>query len=262
VLAARADDPIRVYYTGDDCGGSEIEVQAYDREARTWRSHPTHPRVTVPSCQVEEAGRLWNELRWRCAPWNGASDAGWRPLRVFDAGVMSHCAGDRLASGDHRTAITITQPPAENAQVRAPERVVLLRGHVDVDGRTGSDYDVVLIVDRGAPEDALEAQIAAARAFARGLAPRLGAVRVALLSYPSAQREGDSGRGARRDLGWSTDAAELDRTLTGLARRSVVSRSVLPEALEEAVGALADARPSARAVIVMGVDGARLDASG
>jgi len=89
--AAEADqsaDPIRIYFDGGDCGTPSIEVEAYDRAAHAWRPHPIHPLVPVRSCQTEEAGRLWNELRWRCAPWEGDAGAGWRPLQVFDADVM------------------------------------------------------------------------------------------------------------------------------------------------------------------------------
>jgi len=253
----RRVDQIRIYFDGDDCGTASIEVEAFDRTTGTWRPHPTHPRVPVPSCQTEEAGYLWNELRWRCAPWLGDPDAGWRPLRVFNAEVTSHCEVDPRDSGEHRTSITVSSPP-EGAVVRSPEPVVELRGSVDVDGRAGSDYDVVLMIDRAAPEDAVDAQIAAARTFLRGLAPRLGTVRVELLSYPSSPR-GDS---AQREGPWTADLGAIDAELRSITQRSVVSSAnAIPDALDAALGALSESRPSARAVIVMGVDGARLDAS-
>ncbi len=251
----RAADPIRIYYGGEDCGdATSIEIEAFDRDAHAWRPHPAHARVPVPSCQTEEAGRLWNELRWRCAPWTGDPGDGWRPLRVFDPGVVSRCATDRLASGAPRVAIAVTSP-TPGARLRATKPFVELRGRVEVDGRVGSDYDVVLLVDRSAPQPALDAQIEAARAFVRGLAPRLGAVRVALLPYPvAAQRHSEAS--------WSSDAADLDGALARIARRPAVSASDLPDALDAALGALAGARRSARAVVVVGADGARLDRSG
>jgi hypothetical protein len=257
----RAADSIRIYYDREGCSSDRVEVEVYDRTTHAWQPHPAHPRVTVPSCQTEDAGRLWNELRWRCMPSSADGEIGWRPIRVFDPGVMSRCGDDRLAAGDRRTAIRVSSP-ADGAVVRTPERFVEVRGSVEVDGRAGNEYDVVLLVDRGAPDAALEAQIAAARAFVRGLAPRLGAVRIALLSYPSSEPDGGAARGAQRDVAWSTDAGELDGALTRLARRSVVSRLALPAALDAALAALASARPTAHAVIVMGIDGARLDASG
>ena len=257
---ADVKDSIRVYFDGGDCGTDHVEVEAYDRQSGAWRPHPTHPRVPVRSCQTEEAGRLWNELRYRCPLEPGDRVTGWRPLQVFDADVMSRCSEVRRASGEHRTAITVSSP-AEGAVVRPTEPFVELRGSVDVDGRAGSDYDVALLVDRGAPEPALEAQIAAARVFVRGLAPRLGAVRIALLSYPSSPQDGEA-RGAQRLIAWSANESEIDAGLARISQRSVVSPTALSDALDAVLRAFADARPSARAVIVMGVDGARLDATG
>ena len=256
-LAAQADDAIRVFYDGRDCGTDAIEVEAFDRERRAWLPHPVHPRVGVNTCQSEDAGRLWNELRWRCPAPRGDRITGWRPVRVFDPDVMSRCAEDRLASDHSRTVITVASP-AEGAVVRAREPFVELRGSVDVDGLAGSDYDVVLLVDRAAPEEAFAAQVGAARAFVRGLASRLGAVRITVLSYPSET----TSRGARRELAWSVDARALDGALAGLAQRPLVSRDTLPGALDAALRELGGARRSARPMIVMGVDGARLDATG
>jgi hypothetical protein len=256
-LAARAEDAIRVYYDGRDCGTDAIEVDAYDRGSRAWRPHPIHPRVRVNSCQTEDAGRLWNELRWRCPAPPGDRKTGWRPVLVFDPDVMSRCGEDRLGADHSRTVITVASP-AEGAVVRAREPFVELRGTVDVDGLAGSDYDLALLVDRAAPEEAFAAQIAAARAFVRGLAPRLGAVRIAVLSYPSAKASG----GARRELAWSVDARALDGALAGLAQRPLVSPNALPGALDAALRELGSARSSARPMIVVGVDGARLDATG
>jgi hypothetical protein len=256
-LAVRAEDAIRVYYDGRDCGSDAIEVQAYDRDAGAWRPHPTHPRVRVDSCQTEDAGRLWNELRWRCPAPPEDRITGWRPVQVFDAQVMSRCEEGGLGSDHSRTKITIAAP-TDGATVRARQPLVEVRGAVDVDGIAGSDYDLVLLVDRAAPEEAFAAQIAAARAFVRGLAPRLGAVRIAVLSYPSEK----TSRGARRELAWSVDPRAIDRALAGLSQRTLVSRSAVASALDAALHELGSARRSARPMIVMGVDGARLDATG
>src|SRR5262249_25615651 len=161
----------------------------FDRASGTWRAHPVHPRVPARSCQTEDAGRLWNELRWRCSPWTGDPKEGWRPFAVFDPDVMSRCSTDARASGEGRTAIQVSSP-SEGEVVRARDPFVEVRGSVDVDGRTGSDYDLALLVDRGAPDAAFAAQVSAARAFVGKLAPRAGAVRVAMLSYPSSPQDG------------------------------------------------------------------------
>src|SRR5688572_27236353 len=95
-LAALADDAIRVYYDGRDCGTDAIEVEVFDQGSGDWRPHPLHPSVPVDSCQTEDAGRLWNALRWRCPAPPSDRITGWRPVQVFDADVMSSCAEDRL----------------------------------------------------------------------------------------------------------------------------------------------------------------------
>jgi hypothetical protein len=246
----REGDPVHVYFDGADCGTAEIEVEAFDRERGGWRPHPVHPRVPVKSCQTEEAGRLWNELRWRCAPWSGDANAGWRPLQVFDADVMARCELDRPR--ERRTAITVSSP-TEGAVVRPSEPFVELRGTVDVDGRAGSNYDVVLLLDAGAPDEAVAAQIEAARAFVNGLVPRLGAVRVAVLSYPSARAN------VQREVVFGADLGEIDAALRHIAARPATSPTAISDALGAALGVLEHGRSSARGVIVMGVDGARLD---
>ena len=252
-LAAHADDAIRVYYDGRDCGTDAIEVEVFDQGSGDWRPHPLHPSVPVDSCQTEDAGRLWNALRWRCPAPPSDRITGWRPVQVFDASVMSSCAEDRLGSERSRTTITVVSP-ADGATVRAREPWIELRGTVDVDGLAGHDYDVVLLVDRAAPDHAFAAQIAAARAFVRDLRPRLGPVRIAVLSFPS-----DASRGARRELAWSTDPRALDHALAGLSQRALMSRNPVASALDAALRELGSARSSARAMIVMSVDGARLD---
>jgi len=254
-----AADPIHVYYDGDDCGTDQIEVEVWDRKQGAWRAHPRHVRVRVPSCQLEDAGNLWNELRWRCAPASSDASPPWRSFDVFDAEVMSRCAVDQIASGAHRTAISVTSP-AEGALVRAPEPFVNLAGSVDVDGLAGSEYDVVLLVDRTVAQAALTAQIEAARAFVRELAPRLGVVRIAVLSYPHPEHGPGESTGARREIAWSGDAAAIDRALARVpARPLVVSRSPVPEALDAALELLESVRPAARRTIVIGVNGERLD---
>jgi glycerol-3-phosphate dehydrogenase (NAD(P)+) len=184
--SAFADDAVRVFYDARDCRNGAIELEVWDRAHRAWQPHPQHARVPVPSCQAEDAGRLWNELRWRCAD-EGDRSQGWRGIRVFDAEVMSRCGVDARASGASRTAIAVTSPP-DGATIRAREPSVELRGRVDVDGVAGSQYDVVLLIDRGAPAAAFDAQIDAARAYVRALTARLGDVRIAVLSYPAGAR--------------------------------------------------------------------------
>ena len=257
-LAARAKDPVRVYYDRADCTTNVIEVEVYDRKLGTWRQHPRHYRVRVPSCQVEDAGQLWNELRWRCGPRPGVDPEPWRVFQVFDSEAMSRCAADEVGSDARDTEIEVTEP-AEGAVVQAPEAFVNLRGNVEVDGLEGNDYDVVLLVDRGAPQEAIAAQVSAARAFVRTAGKWLGrgAVRMAVLSFPSR----GSGAGAERELDWTSDATQIDRALAQIPDRSVASPDALPGALNAALDALESKRPDARATIIAGIDGRRLDST-
>jgi hypothetical protein len=116
---------------------------------------------------------------------------------------------------------------------------------------------VVLLVDRGAPQEAIAAQVSAARAFVRTAGKWLGrgAVRMAVLSYP-----GD-GAGAKRETDWTSDAAQIDAALQRIPDRTVVSPDALPGALDAALDILDDKRPDARATIVVGIDGRRLDST-
>jgi len=254
-----ATDPVHVYYDGGDCGTDAIELQVFDREDGAWRPHPHHVRVPVPSCQIEDAGVLLNELRWRCAieP-EPEFPSVWRIFRVWDPDVMSRCAVDEITTGPARIAIDVTSL-GDGVAVAATEPVVPLAGSVLVDGRAGDGYDVVLIVAR-ASREVLAAQTLAMRAWVRRMAPRLGAIRIAVVSYPDVP--GPGGRsGARRELDWSDDSAAIDAALAGVLRRPVSSVATAPEALDTALALLAAGRPDARPTIVLGLDGSRVDAA-
>jgi hypothetical protein len=249
-------DPVRVYYDGGDCGTDEIEVQVYDRLHKRWHKHPQHYRVHVPSCQVEDAGQLWNELRWRCGPRPDVAHEPWRVVRVFDSEAMSHCAADQLGSAARDAAIAVEEP-VENSSIRVPEPFVQVRGSVEVDGLEGNDYDLVLLVDRGAPQEAIDAQVSAARAFSRTLGKRLGRVRVAVLSFP-----GQGRAGAHSELAWSSDPTQIDAALAQISDRSVNAPDALPGALHSALDLLQQSgRPDARPTIVLAIDGRRLDST-
>lgn len=261
--ADRVADPVHVYYGPGDCRGDQIELQVWDRDAEAWRPHPSHPRVAIPSCRVEDAGVLLNELRWRCVepPGSDPPPVWVVGLDVFDPEVMSRCAVGQIEAGERRTAISVASP-GEGVPVQAPEPVVPIEGSVRVDGLEGSAYEVVLAVDRSAgaapgSPDPLAAQVAAARAFVRRLAPRLrqGAVRVAVVSYPNLPPRAGESSGARREIGLSGDPAAVDAVLAGLPRRPVASLPTLASALELALDEIASGRAGARGVIVAGFDG-------
>jgi hypothetical protein len=60
-----------VFYPRGGCATGELEIEVYDRAARAWRPHPTHPRLRADRCAEEQAGTLLNELRVRCVDPDG-----------------------------------------------------------------------------------------------------------------------------------------------------------------------------------------------
>ena len=250
-------DPIHVYYAGRHCESSALQVETWDRKEKRWRAHPAHPFVPAHSCQLEDAGRLLNELRWRCAPSEAEPKPAWYPLPVFDPEVVSRCAVEQVDPEARRTRIAVDSP-RDGEVIRADSEQVKLEGRVLVDGVDGGAYDAVLLVDRSAPDGGLVAQARAGRAFVRRLRPRLaeGDVRVALLSYP-----GPDDSSHRRELGFSRDAGKLEAALGRVARRPAQARAgATASALEAALDLLENARPAARRLLVLAADGGRLDA--
>ena len=268
-LGANADDgsvpdPVHVYYADATCASGELELEIWDREARAWVAHPRHRRVPTQTCQIEDAGVLLNELRWRCADSAvnaTAPDAGWViGLDVFDAEVMSHCAVDQIAANDRETSISISSP-REGVAVQAPTPRVAVEGSVRVAGLEGVDYDVVLAIDRSAPAaggvDSLHAQVEAARAWLRAVTPRLGAVRVGIVSYPNLPPGPGESTAARREVALTDDVKALHAVMERLRWRRSAGLSTTPAALTLAIDELtgAAARPRARRVLVLMADG-------
>jgi len=255
---AAAPDLVHVYYGGRDCRGDVLELEVYDRDRAAWVPHPEHPRAPARSCQREDAGRLLNELRWRCQPESDWAPTPWRALDVFEPEVMARCAVGQIDPAERRSAISVDSP-REGATLTAQDAVVQIEGSVRVDGVDGHAYDVVLLVDRSAGAGALEAQVAAARAFVRRIAPRLGPVRVAIVSHPNRPPQPGGSVAFRVEIGPSTRAEALDAALAAVARRPSPGPSAAAEAIDAAVALLGRSRPAARPVLLIGMDGAELD---
>jgi len=248
-------DPVYVFYRAGDCPGEALELEVWDREARAWRPHSRHPRVPVESCQLEDAGVLLNELRWRCAdePREDPS-AGWvTGLDVFDPEVMQRCAVERVLGEEGSDAIVVTAPDPDRPVRNATGRV-RLEGRVLLDGLPAADWDVVVALDvsdrtREGGADLLAAQVEAARAFARRLAPRLGAVRLGLVTYPDLRPEPGSpgGTGARREASLGADYAAFARALRAVERRGAAGFESFSSGLAFAVDELLGRTPGSRA---------------
>ncbi|MGH0033304.1 MAG: vWA domain-containing protein [Myxococcota bacterium] len=267
-----AVDPVRVYYPKSDCRGDRVELEVWDREDRLWRDHPVHPQVPVQSCQVEDAGYLFNEIRWRCVePFRADQPApNWVVgLDVFDPDVMETCDPGQIAQprGDLQLHV---ESPAPGERVAEPEMSVAVEGSVRMDGIDGTDYDVLVVIDRSQatrPRDAgdvdrLAAQVDAARRLVEQLAPRLGPVRVGIASFPNMPPLPDSpaGTAARREIALTDDAAALGAALDGVARRGASGFQTFGSALDFALSELegkvrgSRARQKARKVLVMAAD--------
>lgn len=260
--SAWAQDPVLVYYPRGDCRGTQIELEVFDRQSRRWVPHPAHPLVPVESCQVEDAGRLLNEVRWRCE-----EPPGTQPpsvfvvgLDVFDPRVMEQCS---LGRQQAESGVEVhVEKPARGARVRNPTMEVAIEGSVRMNGLAGGEYDVVLALDRSEATrrdglDLFEAQLTAAEALVESLRPRLGPLRIGIVSYPNLPPlPGDGGTGALREIALGDDPEALLAALAALRARGTSGfptfLSALSYALREVDPAAGHgARTRARKLVVL-----------
>lgn len=259
--SAWAADPLLVYYPRRDCRGEWIELEVFDRDSRQWVAHPAHGRVPVDSCQVEDAGRLFNEIRWRCEEPPGTEPPSvWMNLEVFDPLVMEHCAAGRREA---ETGVEVrVAKPQRGENVRNPTMEVNVEGNVRMNGMDGGEYDVVLALDRSDATrsdglDLFQAQLDAAQAFVDSLRPRLGAVRIGIVSHPNLPPlPGDGGTGAHREVALGADPEALAAGLAALRARGPSGFPTFLSALEYGLRELdpargLGARPAARKTLVV-----------
>jgi hypothetical protein len=271
-------DPVFVFYPRDFCSGERIELEVWRRDEQRWVKHPRHPEIPVDSCQLEDAGVLLNEIRWRCLE-RGRSDQNqdWSVgVRVFEPSVMQRCAVTRTGGGFGETEIHVSTPkPGET--ISDADGNVEIQGSVWIGGLAGAEYDIVIAIDTSAaesrddsdtplanapnerapsqpsPTDPLTAQVRAARAFVETIRDRLGEVRVGIVSFPgidaksasrraaasSAASTGDSGiLFARRELPLTDDAVALHRALGRLSQRDRAGPNSFTDGLSLAIDEL------------------------
>jgi hypothetical protein len=265
---ADAHDPVYVFYPRGSCQEDAIELEVWNRESSAWAAHPEHARVPVESCQLEDAGILLQEIRWRCIETTPAALApAWVVgLDVFNPNVMERCAGNGRVKELRDAEIVITSPaPGSTVRERTPN--VALEGSVRIGGLAGVRYDVVLALDVsrrvGRSDGVFDAEVGAARSFVSGLSHRLGDVRIGVVTFPNRQvsRNDPGGTGARRDVALGGSYAELDRGLRAVQARGHGSfqsfSSGLDFALAELLGKIpgSGAREDARKVLVIAADG-------
>ena len=275
-------DPVFVFYPRNFCSGEQIALEVWDRNEQRWAKHPRHPVIPVDSCQLEDAGVLLNEIRWRCLE-RGHSDwdEGWSVgVRVFESTVMQRCDVARTGSGFGETEIHVSTPkPGET--IADADGNVEIEGSVWIGGLAGAEYDVVIAIDTSsaessgddataeqAPGDPLSAQVRAARRFVNSIRDRLGEVRVGIVSFPGPAASSTTSTGeseelfAHRELPLTGDAAAIEKTLKRMIDRGRAGPMSFSDGLALAVDELyrppnwpGAARPGARRIVMLSADG-------
>jgi hypothetical protein len=234
--------------------------------------------IPVDSCQLEDAGMLLNEIRWRCLERDRSDrDQGWSVgVRVFEPGVLQRCDVTRTGDGFGETEIHVSTPkPGET--ISDADGNVEIEGSVWIGGLAGAEYDIVIAIDTSAaesrddhrtplaktssarapsqpsPTDPLAAQVRAARGFVETIRDRLGEVRVGIVTFPGVDAKsagrpiatsGAAATGdseilfARRELPLTDDAVALQRALERLLRRDRAGPSSFTDGLSLAIDEL------------------------
>jgi hypothetical protein len=257
VLATAGDDRIHVYYPRAECFGDRVEVEVWDRARESWRAHPEHGLVPVESCQVESAGVLLHEIRWRC--YEPDREPAWHVgLDVFDPAISQSCEVGPVAAALPSADIHIASP-FKGAVVKWKKGFALVDGSVRIDGVEGVQYELALALDRsGTGEQArrrLDAQVLAARSFVAAHAKRLGDLRIGVVAFPGTKSD------ARIMTLPTSDLRTLDRALGQVARLGTSGSDAFSDGLAAALDLVAPAddkpaRPRARPVVVIAADGA------
>jgi hypothetical protein len=280
-------DPVFVFYPEELCEETQISLELWNRLERRWVRHPQHPLIHAGSCQLEDAGVLFNEIRWRCPQTESRSGSPWNVgLRVFRPRITQYCEVTRSGSGFGKTEIQIYYPEPE-VPIRDPDPQVSIAGSVRVGGLVGGEYDVMIAIDTSAYESVqpgagprsarlataaarrLAAQVQAVRAFVAEIRWRLGPVRVGLVSFPGhgpdARVDGSPAPEhafARRTLALTDDPRAIERALVTLAETPPAGPMSFSEGLALAVDELfrppswpGAARPQARRIVILAADG-------
>jgi len=252
-------DPVYVFYPRASCGGEQIALEVWNRDEQRWAEHPRHPVIPVDSCQLEDAGVLLNEIRWRCLERDDPDqNAGWSVgVRVFESEIMQRCDVASSGSGFGETEIHVSTPKSGEIIADADGNLEI-EGSVWIGGIEGAEYDVIIAIDTSdaasgdhdetplagasnrpaAPEsalgDPLVAQVRAARRFVDSVRDRLGEVRVGIVSFPGPRASaenaltaagGSTSRGesaelyAHREIPLTADAAAIETALKRIVDR-------------------------------------------
>jgi hypothetical protein len=265
-------DPIYVWFPRDSCRGEFMDLEVWNRRQGVWEVHPTHGRIRVDTCQLEDAGVLLHEIRRRCFEEPGP----WLPpawivgVEVFAPEIIQRCKA-RAARGEGFGELGIhVSSPKPGETVRNERMSAEVRGSVGIGGLEGANYDIAIAIDtseavhpearggRGDGVDLIGAQVAAVRAFVRSLTGRLGEVRIGLLTFSGLP----SDTGVRREVALTADPRALHRGLDAIVQRRAAGASRFSSALAFAVDELArqparggTRRPGAHGVVILLAEG-------
>ncbi len=141
-------DPVFVFYPRESCTGERIALEVWKRDEQRWARHPRHPVVPVDSCQLEDAGGLLNEIRWRCLERDHSDrDQGWSVgVRVFEPSVMQRCDVIRTGGGFGETEIHVSTPKTGET-ISDADGNLEIEGSVWIGGLAGAEYDIVIAID-------------------------------------------------------------------------------------------------------------------
>ncbi len=250
-------DRVAVFLPAQSCESGLLEMEVWSRERSAWLPHPEHPRVLANSCQVEPAGALLNETRFRCvAVASEAEPSPWRRVQVFSPAWMQRCTLPVPAPA--RLGVRL-ETPAPGDVVSNLERSVALSGWLErgagPEGRVRAGKRVWLLLDRSPA--VRETGPAASRLLLSRLRDRGEPVDSRTLAFASrgtaASRSGDPPGDLRpRDL-----AAALEAALDGISASSAAPGAPAPgvvvwvdAAAGYPVGAAAASDPRHRARLV------------
>jgi hypothetical protein len=181
-------DPIPVFFPTSYCGTGIFEVERWSRTRATWEPHPDHPRIAANSCQIEDAGWLYNETRFRC--FRGPNEARvhpWRRIQVFNPQWMRRCPVPTGPPDPGLFAVRLESPQPGDV-VANLTRTVEVHGWVEAANRPVSGHDLIFVLD--AAPGARDAGRDLAVSLIRTLRDRPEAIRAGVVRFSSAARAG------------------------------------------------------------------------
>jgi hypothetical protein len=245
---AEPRDPIPVFFPTSYCGTGIFEVERWDRTRAMWQPHPDHPRIIANSCQIEDAGWLYNETRFRCL--RGLNEARvhpWRRVQVFNPQWMAKCPVPRGPPDPGPFAVRLESPRAGEV-VANLTRTVDVHGWIESANRPVSGHDLIFVLD--AAPGARDVGRELAGSVIRTVRDRPEAIRVGIVRFSSTAPAG-SGRAsdASRAIFLDGDLERVAQSLMPGPRRSLRGDREVLEALDHALTVVETRGPASPALL-------------